>query len=167
MHPWDHCHTAAHRFGGSPDDYMPIHSWFDASKAWVPDFRHRIFRHHSEGIFAAELHFGALITCANGTQVPTRLIAEQHIIEDLGWIPTPADYARHIAVPAWMRRTPRTVRNMARYHADMTRGEEPLDVQNPPSAPAIATRAVFQIPPVAIAATSKKSRTKKIARKPA
>jgi hypothetical protein len=42
-------------------DYLPIHAWFDESKAFFPDFRHRALRHHAEGIFLAEKLFGVAI----------------------------------------------------------------------------------------------------------
>jgi hypothetical protein len=37
--------------GGEVSDYLPLHSWFDQSKAIAGDFRHRALRHHAEGIF--------------------------------------------------------------------------------------------------------------------
>jgi hypothetical protein len=39
------------KMGGSVFDYLPLHSWFDQSKAIAGDFRHRALRHHAEGIF--------------------------------------------------------------------------------------------------------------------
>jgi hypothetical protein len=35
-------------------------------------------------------------------EVPVRLIAEQHIIEDLGWIPSPLDYWEGLPISLWM-----------------------------------------------------------------
>ena len=35
-------------------------------------------------------------------EVPVRLIAEQHIIEDLGWIPSPSDYWSGLPISPWM-----------------------------------------------------------------
>jgi hypothetical protein len=51
--------------------------------------------------------FGRTITVpkknGHGTvEVPVRLIAERHIQEDLGWLPTPADYHRNTPVEKWM-----------------------------------------------------------------
>jgi hypothetical protein len=34
--------------------------------------------------------------------VPVRLVAERHILEDLGWLPSPADYIKGMAVAPWM-----------------------------------------------------------------
>jgi hypothetical protein len=35
-------------------------------------------------------------------EVPVRLIAEQHILEDLGWLPSPADYLDGMPIKPWM-----------------------------------------------------------------
>lgn len=101
-HPYQHAVSSAHRWGGTPEDYLPLHDWFDASKAHVADFRHRALRHHSEGIFAAEREFGATITNSDGRKVPTRLLGEQHVREDLGCIPTLADWLLKIRAEPWM-----------------------------------------------------------------
>jgi hypothetical protein len=64
--------------------------------------RHRTLRHHSEGIFWAEEKFGVYITNSDGKMVPVRTIAEQHIMEDIGWIPTIADYLKEMNQTGWM-----------------------------------------------------------------
>ncbi|MBV8914199.1 MAG: hypothetical protein JOZ05_14310 [Acetobacteraceae bacterium] len=48
--------------------------------------------------------FGHTITNIAGRIVPVRLIAEQHIIEDLGRIPSFADWVRNIRPEPWMGR---------------------------------------------------------------
>ena len=101
-HPIKHAESSANRFGGRPDDYLQIHNWLDESKAFFADFRHRALRHHSEGVFLAERIFGISITNSNGTKVPVRYIAEQHIKEDLGRIPTPQDWLAEIRPQRWM-----------------------------------------------------------------
>lgn len=57
-HPVEHAQSSARKFGGRPEDYLAIHRWFDESKAFFPDFRHRALRHHAEGIFLAERIWG-------------------------------------------------------------------------------------------------------------
>lgn len=103
-HPWHHALSSARRFGGVADDYLALHSWFDESKAITADFRHRALRHHSEGIFMAERFFGTTLTISTGRKVPVRLIGEQHVIEDLGFIPSFADWVRCIRPEPWMGR---------------------------------------------------------------
>lgn len=56
-HPYHHALSSARRFGGVPEDYLAIHSWFDASKELMCDPRHRALRHHAQGIFEAERVF--------------------------------------------------------------------------------------------------------------
>ena len=50
-HPILHSKSSAKKFGGKPEDYLHIHNWFDETKSWIGTSFHRIFRHHSEGIF--------------------------------------------------------------------------------------------------------------------
>jgi hypothetical protein len=76
------------------EDYLPLHQWFDQSKAIFADPRHRALRHHAEGIFMLETLFGPTIVNADSRVVPVRLIGEQHVREDLGTIPSFADWGR-------------------------------------------------------------------------
>ena len=92
------------KWGGAVDDYLAIHSWFDASKKITADFRHRALRHHAEGIFMAETIFGPTITLSSGRVIPTRWVGEQHVVEDLGFIPSFADWVRCIRPQPWMGR---------------------------------------------------------------
>lgn len=101
-HPTTHAESSARKFGGKPDDYLPIHKWFDESKALFPDFRHRALRHHTEGIFLAERLFGVTILNSSGKRVPVRYVGEQHVREDLGWIPTAQDWLSEIKPRRWM-----------------------------------------------------------------
>ncbi len=103
-HPYHHALSSVRRWGGAPDDYIPLHSWFDESKAIVADFRHRALRHHAEGIFMLETLFGVTTTLSTGRILPTRLVGEQHVVEDLGFIPSFADWVRCIRPEPWMGR---------------------------------------------------------------
>ncbi len=105
-HPLQHAKSSVRKWGGAVADYLPIHDWFDASKAHYADFRHRALRHHSEGIYACEHEFGIAVTNSDGRVIPTRLIAEQHVKEDLGHIPTLAAWLSCIQPQPWMGRTP-------------------------------------------------------------
>jgi hypothetical protein len=101
-HPLVHAESSAKKFGGKPEDYLAIHNWFDESKAYFADFRHRALRHHAEGIFLAERLFGIAIPNSNGRQVPVRYVGEQHVREDLGRIPTVQDWLLEIKPQRWM-----------------------------------------------------------------
>ena len=101
-HPLEHAKNSARKFGGTFEDYLPIHEWFDESKAILADFRHRALRHHAEGIFLAERIFGVRIRNSQGKDVPVRYIGEQHVREDLGRIPSFQDWAIRIKTASWM-----------------------------------------------------------------
>jgi hypothetical protein len=104
MKPYLHARISAKKFGGIPEDYIEIHDWFDSTKAHIPDARHRLVLHNAYGIFLCEQVFGEIVQMPNGTfkrapyitistgkKVSVRDIAEQHVIDDLGCIPTLAD----------------------------------------------------------------------------
>jgi hypothetical protein len=103
-HPYHHALSSVKKWGGMVEDYLAIHAWFDASKAFLPDFRHRALRHHAEGIFWAEEVFGQTLTNADGKEVPVRWVGEQHVKEDLGLIPTLQDWFKNLRVQPWMAR---------------------------------------------------------------
>lgn len=106
-HSYHHAVSSARKWGGVPEDYLPVHDWMDGSKVILADFRHRALRHHAEGCWMAETIFGITITNSNGHVVPVRMIAERHIVEDLGRIPSFADWVRCIRPEPWMGRTTR------------------------------------------------------------
>ena len=97
-----HSLSSVKKWGGKTEDYQPIHDWFDESKKIIADVRHRSLRHHTEGCFAAEAKFGTTITNSEGKKIPVRLIAERHILEDLGFIPSFLDWAKMIRPTKWM-----------------------------------------------------------------
>ena len=103
-HPYYHAKSSAKLFGGKPEDYVAIHSWFDATKGSFADFRHRALRHHAEGIFECERVFGVTITNSDDKQVPVRYIGEQHVMEDCGRIPSLSDWLSRIQPEVWMAR---------------------------------------------------------------
>lgn len=103
-HCYYHALSSVRRWGGDPEDYLPLHQWFDESKKIIADPRHRALRHHAEGIFMLETVFGVTIRNSAGRHVPVRLIGEQHVTVDLGRIPSFADWARLIQPMPWILR---------------------------------------------------------------
>lgn len=100
-----HALSSVRRYGGTPEDYQPIHDWFDATKSAYAGWEHRVLRHHAFGIFECEERFGHGITNSDGKVVPVRVIAEQHVIEDCGFIPTVQDWLKNFINPEeWMMR---------------------------------------------------------------
>jgi len=106
--PLHHAMSSARKHGGHWTSYIHIHNWFDETKAWVPDSRHRAFRHHAEGIFECERFYGTSInvTLESGAvkQVPVRLLGEQHIMEDCGFIPNAKDYVKGMKMEPWQHK---------------------------------------------------------------
>jgi hypothetical protein len=107
--PFVHALSSSKRFGGSPSSYQEIHQWFDATKGSFPDNRHRALRHHAEGIFLAEQIFGDETGCitvqldsGKTKKVSVRDIGEQHVLEDMHFIPTAADYLSEMEAQPWM-----------------------------------------------------------------
>ncbi len=41
-HPYHHALSSVKKWGGTVEDYQPLHSWYDSSKAHSADFRHRV-----------------------------------------------------------------------------------------------------------------------------
>lgn len=98
-----HCESSARKFGGIPEDYIPIHKFFDQSKLFIADWRHRALLHHTLGVSLCEQMFGDFYTRpSDGQKISTRLIAEQHVLEDLGALPDPAWYIREMPIRRWM-----------------------------------------------------------------
>ena len=81
-HPILHSKSSAKKFGGKWEDYIHLHEWMDETKSWYGHSTHRIFRHHSEGIFEMEKRFGSHFTNSDGKVVYTRYVGEQHVKED-------------------------------------------------------------------------------------
>ena len=52
----------------------------------------------------AETIFGPTLTLSTGRVIPTRWVGEQHVKEDLGFIPSFADWVKAIRPELWMGR---------------------------------------------------------------
>ncbi len=118
-HPYHHSVSSARKWGGEPEDYQPIHDWFDQSKELHADFRHRALRHHAQGIFECERVFGTTLVTSSGRAVPVRWVGEQHVKEDLGYIPSFGDWAKTITAAPWMSpRAPKELKEIAHETED-------------------------------------------------
>lgn len=102
MKPFYHDNIMAKKFGGIPDDYSEINDFFDSSKSTLADVRHRAILHNTFGIYLAEKVFGRVITNSDGKEVSVRDIAEEHVLQDLGFIPTVEHWLSNMSIKAWM-----------------------------------------------------------------
>ncbi len=103
--PWIHALSSAKKYGGKPEDYLPIHNLMDSSKATIADSRHRALTHNSWFVgFILEQIFGTVITNSDGKKVSVRDIGEQHVLEDFKkrFIPSAQDYLQEIELKEWM-----------------------------------------------------------------
>lgn len=111
MNSWGHSKSSANKWGGDPKLYHPIHLMIDSSKSGMGDIRHRAMFHHTEGTFLMERIFGPYLQVGN-RQVPIRDIAERHIVEDLGFLPTFQWWAERMNIdPAMSGTKRREIRN--------------------------------------------------------
>ena len=116
-HPWHHAVSSARKHGGRPDYYLRVHAWFDESKAHHGDFRHRALRHHTAGVFECEGVFGATLVNSDGRTIPVRWVAEQHVVEDLGFLPSLSQWLSAITAEPWMMRSRPLSRQLEREEA--------------------------------------------------
>lgn len=102
MKPIVHARLSAKKYGGQVEDYLAVHDFLDSSKAVLPDIRHRAIFHNSLGPFVAERIFGTTVKNSNDLLVCVRDIAEDHIIEDIGFIPTITKWLEQMKIEPWM-----------------------------------------------------------------
>ena len=105
MKPHHHARLSVKAHGGADADYMAIHEFLDHSKSSVADVRHRAMLHSAWGIYVASQVFGDLITNSDGKTVSVRDIAEEHVLQDLGFIPTMQDWLKDMPIQGWMSGT--------------------------------------------------------------
>lgn len=102
--PWIHASSSVRKFGGQPNDYLPIHNLLDSSKGVIADSRHRALTHTAWFLWILERIFGVVIRNSDGREVSVREIGEQHILEDFGgrFIPSAQDYLEGMEFKEWM-----------------------------------------------------------------
>jgi len=103
--PWIHAVSSAKRFGGKPEDYLPIHNLMDSSKGTIADSRHRALTHNAWFVGTIlEQVFGVTLTNSDGKIISVRDIGEQHVLEDyrMRFIPSAQDYLQEMEVKEWM-----------------------------------------------------------------
>lgn len=81
---------------------MDIHDFLDQTKMCHADMRHRAILHNTLGCFLVEQMFGATRMNSAGRTYSPRDVAEQHILEDLGRIPSVSNYLDNMKLQPWM-----------------------------------------------------------------
>lgn len=101
--PWIHAKSSARKYGGKPEDYLEIHNFLDSSKGAIPSNIHRALTHTSWFLSnVLEKVFGVVMVNSDGKEFSVRSVGEQHVVEDLGFIPTPQDYFDGCEYKDWM-----------------------------------------------------------------
>jgi hypothetical protein len=102
MKPLIHAKNSVRKYGGKIDDYMPIHDAIDSSKSAHASIKHRAVLHSAFGIYLIERIFGPSLVNSEKKIVSVRDVAEDHVLEDLGTIPSLDDYLKHMTIEPWM-----------------------------------------------------------------
>jgi hypothetical protein len=102
MKPFIHAKSSARKYGGKYQDYLDIHEFMDSSKATLGDVRHRAILHSTFGCYIVQQMFGNVRTNSDGKDYSTRDIAEDHCMEDLGFIPTVEHWLGNMKIQGWM-----------------------------------------------------------------
>lgn len=102
MKPHIHAKNSARKYGGKPEDYQAIHDQMDVSKSAHASVKHRVIFHSAFGIYIVERIFGVLMTNSEGRSFSVRDVAEDHVLEDLGTIPSLDDWLDHMGLEKWM-----------------------------------------------------------------
>lgn len=118
MKPYLHGKLSVKKYGGKLEDYQDIHDFIDSSKACMPDIRHRAILHSAFGCFLVEQIFGTIRENSDGREYSPRDIAEEHIIQDLGFIPTVEAYLKNMTIQGWMSGTRKFKRKVKLNNAD-------------------------------------------------
>lgn len=102
MKPHIHAKNSAKKHGGRPEDYQAIHDTIDSSKSAHASMRHRLVFHSAFGIYLVERIHGVLLVNSDGAKVSVRDIAEDHVLEDLGTIPSLDAWLNEMPLKKWM-----------------------------------------------------------------
>jgi hypothetical protein len=103
--PMIHARSSVKRWGGSVENYLPIHELLDSPKATMNNNTSRFLTHNTWFAYTIiPKVFGYNIVNSEGRSVDTVDIAMLHILEDfrMRFVPTPQDYLKNMKVEAWM-----------------------------------------------------------------
>lgn len=102
MKPHLHARASVRKYGGKPEDYIKIHEEFDSSKIAHASMKHRCIFHSAFGCYLIARIYGDYIVNSDGHQVSVRDIAEDHIMQDLGFIPSLDRWLSAMSMETWM-----------------------------------------------------------------
>lgn len=100
--PFLHGKNSVRKHGGCAGDYQDIHDFLDSTKIALPDMRHRAVLHNAFGCFLVERLFGVTRVNSDGKTYSPRDVAEAHVIEDLGFLPTLEKCFAEMPLTKWL-----------------------------------------------------------------
>lgn len=125
MTPSDHSRLHARRWGGKWEDYIAIDEWLDQTKYHFADVRHRAILHSGFGMQLAVQVFGQTIKVPGVPKpVPVRDIVQEHILQDLGFVPTIKDWLKHVSYQGWMLKATKETKLVASGKLDLGSNNE-------------------------------------------
>jgi hypothetical protein len=83
-HPYHHALSSAKIRALNWQNHFELHDWLDSSKAMFSDARHRSLFHHTTGVYLSKSIFKDIKNAKE--------IAQEHIVEDLGTVPSIQDW---------------------------------------------------------------------------
>ena len=104
MNPEIHSKSSVKRWGGTIENYLPIHELLDSPKATMNNNTSRVLTHNTWFAYTIiPKIFGYNIINSDGKSVDTIDIAMLHIAEDFRgkFVPTPQDYLKHLEIQPW------------------------------------------------------------------
>lgn len=119
MKPYLHARVHAKKYGGVPEDYADIDDFIDSSKAAFADVRHRAILHSAFGCFIVEKVFGRTRVNSDGKTYSPRDVAEDHITQDLGWLPNMNHYLENMQIQEWMSGTEKRRKTIEKKHINL------------------------------------------------
>jgi len=97
-HCYHHALSSVTKWGGTPEEFLPLHQWFDGSKAITADFRHRALRHHAEGIFMLVIWTGKPGSMLASTEVVVPVVHRRGPAARVARLNTQAERAAGVPV---------------------------------------------------------------------
>lgn len=102
MKPFRHARSSVKEWGGRVEDYIALHEKMDCSKIAHATMKHRAIFHSAFGIYLLADIFGNTILNADKVEVSVRDVAERHVLEDLGTIPSLDKWLEAMELQQWM-----------------------------------------------------------------
>lgn len=97
-----HARASAREWGGAAEDYLEVHAFIDSPAEGWDDVRARAVLHHAFGTMVVERAFGRALRNSSGRVVPVRALAERHVKDDLGCLPSLGDWLHNMRIQPWM-----------------------------------------------------------------